>query len=66
MKTSFSKEFFELLRDLRLNNNRDWYLLNKQRVIDARKEMEDFVNLLIPQVRKFDNNIDIIDAKDTM
>lgn len=66
MKTGFSKDFFELLRDIRLNNNRDWYLLNKQRVNEARKEMEDFANLLIPQVRKFDKNIEIIDAKDTM
>lgn len=66
MKTSFSKDFFELLKDLRLNNNRDWYLANKSRVVAARKEMEDFINLLIPQIRKFDKNISIIEPKDTM
>ncbi len=66
MKTCFSKEFFELLRDIRLNNNRDWYLLNKPRVDSARKEMEDFANLLIPMVRQFDKNIGLYEGKDTM
>ena len=66
MRTCFSREFFDTLRDIRLNNNRDWYLVNKSRVSDARNEMEEFANSLIPLVRKFDKNIGQLDAKETM
>lgn len=66
MKTYFSQDVFDSLRDLRLNNNRDWYQQNKERINSSRKELEDFVNLLIPEIRKFDSNIGIIEAKKSM
>ncbi|MFA6200372.1 MAG: DUF2461 domain-containing protein [Bacteroidales bacterium] len=66
MKTCFSQDVFDVLRDLRLNNNRDWYSENKERINAARKELEDFTNQLIPEVRKFDSNIGMYEAKKTM
>lgn len=66
MDTCFSKEFFELLKDLRLNNNGTWYQENKDSVNAARKEMEEFANLLIPGVKAFDTHIGVYDAKQTM
>jgi len=66
MSICFSNDFFECLRDIRLNNNSSWYQENKDRVNSARKEMENFANILIPEVRGFDSNVGVYDAKRTM
>ena len=66
MSKCFSKDFFECLSDIRLNNNSTWYQENKVRVNSARKEMEEFANLLIPMVKNFDSNIGVYEAKKTM
>lgn len=66
MNACFSKDFFDCLGDIRLNNNREWYHENKERINSARMEMENFANLLIPEVRKIDENVGIFDAKQTM
>ena len=66
MSTCFSKEFFQCLSDISQNNNSPWYHQNKERINFARKEMENFANILIPEVRGFDENVGLYDAKQTM
>lgn len=66
MSVFFTQETIDLLRELRLNNNRNWYLENKDRVVLARKQMEDFANQLIYGVKKFDKNIGSYEGKQTM
>lgn len=55
---------FDFLKDLKTNNNRDWFQANKKRYDRARQEFEAFVNQLIPVIRIIDPNIDLITAKD--
>jgi uncharacterized protein (TIGR02453 family) len=55
---------FEFLRDLKTNNNRDWFQANKDRYDRARREFESFINDLIPMIRTIDPLVDMITAKD--
>lgn len=54
------------LADLKENNNREWFQANKKRYESAKKEFEDFLNLLIPEIRKFDPSIGSLTAKECM
>lgn len=60
------KNVFPFLYDLKNNNNRDWFQENKKRYETARKEVEDFVSHLIPQICAFDSKIGTLEAKKTM
>ena len=55
---------FEFLRDLKTNNNRDWFQANKERYDRARQAFESFINELIPLIRTMDPRVDMITAKD--
>jgi uncharacterized protein (TIGR02453 family) len=55
---------FEFLRDLKTNNNREWFQANKDRYERARKAFESFINDVIPMVRTIDPLVDMITAKD--
>jgi uncharacterized protein (TIGR02453 family) len=55
---------FEFLRDLKTNNNREWFQLNKDRYNQARQAFESFVNDLIPMIRTVDPLVDMVTAKD--
>jgi uncharacterized protein (TIGR02453 family) len=55
---------FEFLRDLKINNNREWFQANKDRYNQAKNEFESFINDLIPVIRSVDPLIDMITAKD--
>ncbi len=55
---------FEFLIDLRFNNNRPWFKENSQRFQSTKTVFEEFINLLILEVKKIDNSIDDIKAKD--
>ena len=52
------------LRDLKQNNERDWFQNNKKRYEKAKKEFEDILNRIIPEIYKFDPSIGLIAAKD--
>lgn len=55
---------FEFLRDLKTNNNRDWFQANKDRYERVRQVFESFINELIPMIRAIDPLVDMITAKD--
>lgn len=59
-----SKQTFKFLIDLKNNNNRNWFNDNKERFQAASAEFEDFVNLVIPNIARFDKSISGIPAKD--
>ena len=48
---------FDFLKELRKNNNRDWFKKNKGRYEEAKLQMESFVDDLIKEVSKFDPSI---------
>lgn len=54
----------DFLGDLKENNNRDWFQSNKERYLAAKSVFEHFVDELIPHIRLFDPQIDLITAKD--
>ena len=51
------------LKDLHKNNNRDWFNENKDRYLSANANVVDFVETLIEEIGKFDEQILRIDAK---
>jgi uncharacterized protein (TIGR02453 family) len=55
---------FEFLKELKTNNNRDWFHANKDRYDRARHEFESFINELIPMIRTVDPLVDMVTAKD--
>jgi len=55
---------FEFLKELKTNNNREWFQANKDRYNQARLAFESFINELIPMIRTIDPLIDLITAKD--
>lgn len=60
------KNVLPFLYTLKENNNRDWFQANKNLFDTAKKEVEDFVNYLIPQIAGFDPAIGNLEAKKTM
>jgi uncharacterized protein (TIGR02453 family) len=54
------------LTDLAANNNREWFQENKAAYEEAKREVEQFVNLLIPQLGSFDERVKYLTAKDCM
>ena len=60
------KNVLPFLRALKENNNRDWFQENKKLYEIVRKEVEDFVNNIIPQINVFDPSIGSLEAKKTM
>jgi uncharacterized protein (TIGR02453 family) len=55
--TTISKNTFTFLKDLKNNNNRDWFMDNKPKYLDAKLEFEGFIDALIAEISKFDNSI---------
>jgi uncharacterized protein (TIGR02453 family) len=60
------KNVLPFLYALKENNNRDWFQANKQLYELAKKEVEDFVNYLIPQINTFDPAVGHLEAKKTL
>jgi len=52
------------LEKLKKNNNREWFNENKSLYIGAKEEFELFINNLILQIKRFDNSIGVVTAKD--
>jgi len=57
-------ELLDFLKDLKTNNNREWFQANKGRYETARQAFESFINELIPGIRTIDPLIDMVTAKD--
>lgn len=55
--TIITQNTFDFLSDLKLNNDRDWFLANKPRFEEAKKEFEYFIAQLIGEITRFDNSI---------
>jgi TIGR02453 family protein len=64
--TFIKESLYATLLELKENNNRDWYHANKAKVEAARAQLEALVNGLLPQVRAFDSNVGIWEAKNTL
>jgi uncharacterized protein (TIGR02453 family) len=58
------QESLEFLKDLAQNNNREWFLANKERYERARENVVDFTGKLLSVLHKVDPGIDeALDAK---
>lgn len=55
--TTISKTTFTFLKELKLNNNRDWFMDNKPQYQDAKLEFEGFIDDLIAEISKYDGSI---------
>ena len=55
--TTISKNTFTFLKELKQNNNRDWFMDHKPRYQEAKLEFEGFIDALIAEIAKFDSSI---------
>jgi uncharacterized protein (TIGR02453 family) len=60
------KEILEFLKDLEVNNNRDWFEKNRQRYEQTRKQFMTFTGMMISEIRKFDDELPLLNPKDCM
>jgi uncharacterized protein (TIGR02453 family) len=56
----------DFLTRLEKNNNREWFQANKKDYEEAKKEVEQFVNLVIHDLAKLDDTLKFVEAKDCM
>ncbi len=54
----------KFLKDIRKNNNREWFEINHKRYDAAKKDFEDFITLLIKELCKVNKNFAGLEAKD--
>lgn len=59
-----AKIIIDYLRDVAVNNNREWYQANKNRYDEARKELEKAVEDVIHNIAKFDSSVSHLTVKD--
>ncbi len=57
MKDHIQPFVYEYLNDLSQNNNREWFMANKNRYEAARADFLEFVEALIPEIYKIDPSI---------
>lgn len=58
------KEILDFLKDLELNNNREWFDKNRDRYDASRKKFLAVAELLIHEIRQFDKEIASLQGKD--
>lgn len=51
------KEVFEFLKELRLNNNREWFNANKERYLRVKKTIDEFTSCLIAAVAEVEPDV---------
>lgn len=59
-------EILEFLKELDLNNNREWFDANRSRYEKTRAVFLDFTSKMISEIRKFDDEIPALNPKDCM
>jgi len=60
------KEIMPFLKDLGVNNNREWFQDNKKKYLIAKAAFETFVNDLITGISRFDPDVTGVRAKDSI
>jgi uncharacterized protein (TIGR02453 family) len=60
------KNVFEFLTGLKDNNNREWFQANKKQYDESREKVLFITELLISEIRKFDNDVPAMDPKDCL
>jgi uncharacterized protein (TIGR02453 family) len=63
-KISIQKETLQFLKDLKKNNNRDWFNAHKEKYIAAHENFIEFIQALIEKIAKFDKSVAGLNAKD--
>lgn len=63
MKNNISSSTLQFLKTLEKNNNRDWFNENKNLYLEAKEDMELFIECLIQEIAEFDEDILKIDPK---
>lgn len=58
------KQVFDFLRELKENNNREWFQENKKRYLEVKSVYEQFIREVIEGIAKFDPEIDGLEVKD--
>jgi uncharacterized protein (TIGR02453 family) len=66
MAQRIKKETLAFLRDLKRNNDREWFAANKDRYLDAHDNFLQFVQGLIFEACAFDKSVVGLDAKKTV
>lgn len=66
MTATIENSTLQFLKDLNKNNNRDWFAANKERYSDANANVADFVENLIENIGKFDEEILKTDARKSL
>lgn len=54
----------KFLEEIKNNNNREWFLANKDLYLEAKDEFEKLVAKIIIEISKFDSSISTLQAKD--
>lgn len=60
------EKVLQFLTELAANNNRDWFEENKTRYVECRNKILFTTDVLINEIRKFDHNLPLLDAKECM
>ncbi|MBN2236301.1 MAG: DUF2461 domain-containing protein [Bacteroidales bacterium] len=60
------KPIIDFLNELKDNNNREWFLVNKSRYEEARQTMYSMLGQLISEISKFDSSIASVEPKDCL
>lgn len=60
------KSIINFLKELKRHNDREWFMKNKPGYEAAKKEFEHFVNRLIQGITRFDKDIAMVNAKDSV
>ncbi len=53
----------DFLTDLKLNNERDWFIKNRNRYLKAKADYEDFIQAVIERISEFDPILKGLEAK---
>ena len=59
-------EILQFLKDLDLNNQRDWFEANRGRYEKTRKDFLELTATFIDEIRKFDEEVPLLQPKDCM
>ena len=59
-------DILQFLKELDLNNQREWFDANRNRYENTRKDFLDITASLIDEIRKFDAEVPLLQPKDCM
>ena len=59
-------EIIQFLKELEVNNQRDWFEANRSRYEKTRNDFLDLTAWLIDEIRKFDSEVPLLQPKDCM